>query len=517
MATKSLSPACRTIERHVQKRLAICQMPLYLTVKWRDRLKRKKFVVLLLLTLGALAVHGYHPWAEDSEIYLPGVEKILHPELFPFNAQFFEAHARSTFFPNFIAASVRLTHLPLSVVLLSWHLLSIFLLLLGCRELLERCFTDEKARWAGVAMVATLLTLPVAGTALYIMDQYVNPRNLSAFASVFSVVKILDKQYVRAILFLLFAAAIHPFMSSFVLSFCALLIFMERRDLAAASLGVAFPFGLSLEPPSPAYHQVALTHGFHYVTRWQWYEWLGIVGPIAILWWFSRIARTRQMRNLDILCRALIIYEVIFLPAAVLLSVPARFESLARLQPMRCLYLLYILLVLFVGGFLGQYVLRNRVWRWLALFVPLCAGMFFAQRMLFPASPHIELPGAAPKNPWVEAFLWVRGNTPSNAIFALDPLHVHIPGEDTNGFRAIAQRSMLADGVADSGATTMFPPIAEEWLRQTQAQSGWKTFQLQDFRRLQTDYGVNWVVLQQPGIAGIDCPYQNEAVRVCRL
>jgi hypothetical protein len=26
-------------------------------------------------------VSGYHPYAEDAEIYLPGVEKILHPEL----------------------------------------------------------------------------------------------------------------------------------------------------------------------------------------------------------------------------------------------------------------------------------------------------------------------------------------------------------------------------------------------------------------------------------------------------
>jgi hypothetical protein len=92
-----------------------------------------------------------------------------------------------------------------------------------------------------------------------------------------------------------------------------------------------------------------------------------------------------------------------------------------------------------------------------------------------------------------------------------------IPGEDANGFRAIAQRSMLADAVKDSGAVTMFPPMAEEWLKQVQSQSGWKTFQAQDFRRLQAEYGVNWVVLQQPGIVGVDCPYRNAAVLVCRV
>ena len=45
--------------------------------------KYKTLAILLLLTAGTLLVHGYHPYAEDAEIYLPGVEKILHPGLFP--------------------------------------------------------------------------------------------------------------------------------------------------------------------------------------------------------------------------------------------------------------------------------------------------------------------------------------------------------------------------------------------------------------------------------------------------
>jgi len=60
-------------------------------------------LILLLLTAGALLVEGYHPWAEDAEIYLPGIEKILQPELFPFNAQFFQSHAHLTLFPNLVA------------------------------------------------------------------------------------------------------------------------------------------------------------------------------------------------------------------------------------------------------------------------------------------------------------------------------------------------------------------------------------------------------------------------------
>src|SRR5882757_9972556 len=120
--------------------------------------------MVLLLTLGALLVHGYHPFAEDAEIYLPGVERILQSELFASDARFFDSYTRYSLFARLIAESVRVTHLSLETVLLIWHLLSIFLLLLGCRKLSEQCFSGEAARWGAVTMITALLTLPVAGT-----------------------------------------------------------------------------------------------------------------------------------------------------------------------------------------------------------------------------------------------------------------------------------------------------------------------------------------------------------------
>jgi hypothetical protein len=480
-----------------------------------NSLKLKDFLLISLLTFGALLINGYHPGAEDAEIYLPGIEKMLHPELFPFNPQFFEPHAHSTLFPNLIAASVRLSHLRLETAILVWHVVSIFLLLLACWQLSVRCFNDPKARWASVALVAALLTLPVAGTALYIMDQYLNPRNLVAFAAIFAIVKMLDEKYLQAALFLLFAGAIHPLMSVFSLSFCLLLVGMKKLSLPW--FAVLLPFGISFAPPPKAYHQAALTHSYFYLTRWQWYEWLGVIGPLAILVWFSRLARARKRRIVDLLCRALLIYQLGYVAVALLISIPARFEALARLQPMRSLYLLYILMLLLGGGVLAELVLKNHIWRWLVLFVPLCVGMFVTQRILFPASAHIEWPWAHPRNPWVQAFLWVRNNTPPDAVFALDPDYADLSGEDEQGFRAIARRSRTADAVKDSGAVSMFPQMADEWSRQVQAQLGWSKFQLQDFRRLQAEYGVNWVVLQQPGLLGLDCPYSNQAVLVCKL
>lgn len=505
-----------TLPRGLDRRRVECPDPVFQFKIRRALLQRRDVVFLLGMTAAALFVHGYHPRAEDAAIYLPGVEKILNPQLFPFNAQFFESHAHLTFFPNLIAISVRLTHLPLLCALFFWHSISIFLLLYACWELSQRVFHEKTASYAGVALVAALLTLPVAGTALYIMDQYLNPRNLTAFVGVLAVAKVLDRKYVAALLLLLFGVAIHPLMSVFAFSFCILLLCVEPFRPWQPAVACLLPLGL-LDPPPTAYHQVAVTRPYFYPLQWQWYEWLGVIGPMVILYWFSRIARTRQMKNLELLSRTAVLYQTVFVIASLAVSVPDRLESLARLQPMRSLYLLYILFVLFSGSLLGQFVLQNRWWRWAALFLPLCAGMFYAQRGLFPASAHIEWPGAAPRNPWAQAFEWVRANTPSDAIFALDPSFMHIRGEDENGFRAIAQRSMLADGFTDSGAVTMFPEMADEWLKQMQADSGWRQFQLPDFRRLHAQYDVDWVVLQQPGVSGLQCPYQNQAVKICRI
>jgi hypothetical protein len=448
---------------------------------------------------------------------------MLRPDLFPVGTGFFESHAHLTLFPNLIALSVRISHLPVEFVLLLWQFSSIFLLLLACWRLSGKCFKNSRARWVGVALIAALLTLPVAGTALYIMDQYLNPRNLAAFASIFAIVNVLEKKYLRTGLWIVFAASVHPLMAVFTLSYSLLLMLWKREAVIKekaepiAAFGCLLPFGLSFSRPSQAYHEAVQYHSFHYILRWEWYEWVGILAPIALFWWFSRIARRQHLRDLDIMCRALMVYDFFYFAGALLVSIPPRFESLARLQPLRSLHLLYILLLLFGGGLLGEYVLKSRIWRWLALFAPLCGGMFLAQRALFPASSHFEWEWTSPKNEWAQAFIWIRQNTPVAAVFALDPMYMEMPGEDAHGFRVIAQRSRLADVLKDSGAVSMFPPLAEEWQRQIRAQSGWKTGKLQDFQRLRADYGVTWVVLEQPGVAQLNCPYLNSAVRVCRL
>jgi hypothetical protein len=510
--------------------------------------ERNEALGLLALATTAFFLHGYHPYSEDAETYLPGIERVLNPRLFPVGSEYFQLHSHLTWFPQLIAWPVQLLHLPLPWALLLWQFAAFLLFLWGCLELARNLFPGSRACWGAVGLVAALFTMPVAGTALYLMDPFLNPRNIIAFAQVFCVARVIERRYLQAAMFMAFAISIHPLMSAFSATFCLLLFCVDRWPArwkapvrvrtetktktetdtktgteteaplpVVRAAGILSPVAKLFDAPTDAYDRVAGTHRYQFLTRWTWYEMLGAIAPMFLLWWFASIARARRLRNLELICRALVVYAVVYFAAGMVVSIPRRLELFSLLQPMRSLYLEYVLMLLAGGGLLGEYVLRKRAWRWIALFLPLSSGMLWAQRSLYPASAHVEWPSAQPRNPWVQAFEWIRDNTPEQAIFALDPYYMQVEGEDANGFRAIAQRSQLADGVKDSGVVELFPQIGDSWLAQVQAQTGINTFQAQDFERLKSQYRVSWVVLRQPAHAGLDCPYQNQAVVVCRL
>src|SRR5579862_5487467 len=58
---------------------------------------------LILLTAAALLVHGYHIGIEDMAVYLPAIKKLLHPSLYPYDANFFLLYTQWTSFHHFVA------------------------------------------------------------------------------------------------------------------------------------------------------------------------------------------------------------------------------------------------------------------------------------------------------------------------------------------------------------------------------------------------------------------------------
>jgi len=476
--------------------------------------------------LGAIAalavlVHGYHLGVDDAAIYVPAIKRVADPTLYPFGAEFFLSHAHLSFFPELIGGSARFSHLPIDAVIFAWHVASVFLLLAAAWRLLGCCFESGSARWSGVALLAATLSVPVAGTGLVVMDPYLTARSLSTPATLFAIAWYLSNRLRLALMWLALTAALHPQMAVYGLLFLGGMELWRRlssrgvaRPVCGAVIGLPLLFDFS--PVTGPARECLLSRTFFFASAWAWYEWIGVFAPLALLWWFSRASFRHTLPAFRQLAGSLVPFGLLFTAAFLTLSVPA-LEGYTRLQPMRSFHLLYVIFFALLGGLVGEYGIKTHLWRWVALFVPLAVGMTLLQESAFPSSPHVEWPSSNHGNPWMSAFLWIRVHTPKDAVFAIDPFYMARPGEDAHGFRAVAERSVLADYVKDSGAVSLFPKLATEWQSQVQAQRGLDRFAPADFQRLVKQYPVTWILTTQPGPPGMICPYRNSELAVCRM
>ncbi len=481
---------------------------------------------LALLTAAAVAVHGYHFGAGDGAVYLPAVVHSIHPGLYPYGAEFFESHASFSAFTALVAATARLSHVSIEWTIFLWHMLTVFAFVLAAWRLASVCFDSTRARWSAVILSALTLTVPAAGTALVLMDPYLTARSASTPLTMLAIAAFLASRRREAVFWLALTALVHPLMAIFAAVCLGILalparwttpLFASRPFGNAASATAAFPLGFSFAPATPDYQQAIEMRTFLSVFHWTWYEWLGVAAPLVFFICFSHLRPRGTTPAFNCICRALTLFGIAATAVAILFASSPNFETFLRLQPMRAFQLIYIVFYLLLGGLLGEYLLKSRYWLWTALFAAIAAGIFLIQRDAYAGSRHIEWPGAAPANPWVAAFLWVRDNTPQNAVFALDPFYIELPGEDQHGFRGIAQHSVLTDHFKDSGVVSLFPQLAPEWSREQFAQQNWDHFQLSNFQRLAQSYPVSWVVLQGTPPKGLICPYANAPVTVCQI
>jgi hypothetical protein len=504
------------------------------------------FALLLVsaLTLLALAVHGYHPCAEDGGLYLAGVKRLLYPALYPHGTAFVLEPMRFSLFAPLVAAIVRLTHLSLPVALLLLHLASVWTTLFAAWLLAARCWTARPARAGAVVLLACWLTLPVAGTALYLMDPYLTARSFSTPCTLLALagaIAMTDRsgskgQRRRAFYLWLgcigFAAAMHPLMAAYALWATLILICLRSSakpvmalgaaGLSVAALAIAACLQRVAQPESSDYIRIALTRTYWFPALWSWYELVGLAAPLAILAtfaWQSPVPALNPGARRALARMAVALGLTASLTALLFARTVATTHLVARMQPLRAFQIVYLLMVLFLGATLGEFVLRRRPWRWAAAIMLLGGVMFAAARTAFPHSSHIESPWAQPRNPWVQAFLWSRANTPKDALFALDADYINAPGEDAQSFRAIAERSALPDYSKDGGEASIAPTLTAAWSIGQTAQHGLSSPTETDAQRIAalSALGVSWVVLEASAATTLDCSYSNAAVRVCRL
>jgi len=480
-------------------------------------------VRLGLLAAAAVAIHGYHLGVDDAEIYIPAASKLLHPDLFPYGSEFFLSHERLSLFAPILAWTARLTHLSTDATIFLWYLVTLFTTLLACWLLAAICFSSPRARWSAVLAATVAITMPAANTGLLLMDPYLTARSFSTPLSLLVLTAFLARRYWTAVLLGVITAVIHPQMAVYLVLLVAVLFVMERVAPAASRMPAAaallfLPDGFQLGPARGPYREALYARDFYFLFTWTWYDWLGLIAPLAILGWFWKVKPRGTTPAFSRLCLGVIPYGMISVASAAVISSSHLFDMFARLQPLRCFHLITFVFLLFLGGVVGEYATAIGRWVFPALLTAVAILMFFVQRDIYPASAHIEWPWVqTSSNAWINTLLWVRHNTPKDAVFAVDSRYFNQPGVDAHGFRAISRRSTLADYFKDGGAVAIFPDLAPEWKQMTAATYGLNHFSTVDFERLAHMYPVTWAVIHGPAPPRMACPYQQQGYSVCKI
>jgi len=502
-----------------------------LAVRERSPIRRawpalRQAALLLVTALAAIAIDGYHPYAEDAGIYVAGIKQALDPGLYGSSSFFIAPYLKASVFSHLIAWLLRSLHTGLDCLLFTMQILTTWLLLYGCFELARRCFRRNHERWSAVLLAAACLSLPVAGSSLFIMDPYLTGRSFATPLTLLALCACLNERAGRTVLLLLLVALFHPLMAIYATGFVLLLWAVQRRSwtgavalmLSALAAGAITQYCQRAVFESQAYRAAADSRDYFYLSRWHWYELFGLAAPLVLFAMYARWQGSGGNDRSRVLAKTCALLGVTSILSCLFFAREAAHSHLiAALQTIRPFLFLYLCMFLLLGGVIGHICGRERRWLFAALLLCTGAGLAFAQHRTYPASAQVELPGIASRNGWTRAFLWIRENTPRQAVFALDADYIHAPGEDAQGFRAIAERASLADASKDGGAAAVFPQLAERWMAEKTATTGLNAISdAERLRRLAT-FHVGWIVLSSAASTAMPCPFQNAAVKVCRL
>jgi len=116
-----------------------------------------------------------------------------------------------------------------------------------------------------------MLTLPVSGTAVYLADQHLHPRNMATALVLLAVSRILRDKRWQAVPFLLVSFVLHPIMALLGISFCFFLTMALLEPVHAwlrslrDALASVIPLGWIFEPPTPSWHRAIETRTYMFL------------------------------------------------------------------------------------------------------------------------------------------------------------------------------------------------------------------------------------------------------------
>ena len=186
--------------------------------------------------------------------------------------------------------------------ILSWYIVTLFAMMIASWKLASACFNSSRARWSAVLILAAVISMPATNTGLLLMDPYLSARSFSTPLTIFVLACILERKYLPAAIGVIITGTIHPQMVAYLIFLMGVMWMMQRlqqkpapRAATFASFALILPGGFHLAPAAEPYREALFSRDFYFISTWQWYHWLGMLAPLAILAWFWK-ANLRETR-----------------------------------------------------------------------------------------------------------------------------------------------------------------------------------------------------------------------------
>ena len=322
-----------------------------------------------ILTVLTLLVHGYHPFADDGGLYAAGIEKLLDRNLFPHDTAFVTEHLRFSIFAPLMAGVVRHSFLSLESVLLLVYLLSTAFTFAGADYLLRGLEVKPRSRLGALLLLCAWWTLPIAGTSLYLEDPYLTARTVAFAFSVWALALSLPKrggpgqrrgaaQYFLPVFCWLAAFALHPLMTGY--AFALLVCVFAVRSAVPGRASLACTGGALLlagvvqghgAAEAPEVFAASLSRYYWFLSRWEWFELLGLAGPLVVL---LCLLRSRMpglsAAGRDLVRACLLLGGIALLVSIAYAHVSFASHAVARLQPLRAFLMIYAVMILLLGS-----------------------------------------------------------------------------------------------------------------------------------------------------------------------
>lgn len=516
------------------------------------KLRFKDFFLISVLVILSVFIHGYYFGVIDHHHYLPYLNKLLDPGLYPNDYYFSQPHGLYSPFNYLLTGFTQLLRTNLAITHLVFYLFSLLLLYLSIYQL-SRAIYKQKL----IGFLAILLfMLPKWAAQIGYMTHhfYFVSRDLSLALSLLALTGILLKRYRPSAIYLALAVFVNPSIPVPVAIFWLLSV-----------VKFSFPRFHLFMVASPWIETLKQRGTYSFPHLWHWTGWGNLILWLSLFTPGYLVFKQKIFaKHYQPLLRFLFICVILFIGHSLMaLFFPSPW--LIQIQLLRSLNFIFVLAILSFATAIKHLLDFGPLWiklisllslagvfwwgdhltigHFLAIWLlPICLLLFkptltssrhshltlylallllLTQTLhkLVVVKPQINLPyywhypntliNIANFDPWLQLQQWALAHTPVEAVFLVPP--------SLEGFRSFSQRGIVGDA-KDGGVTFYSSQYATVWEAKMSALNDYNQFSLQDFNNLKRQYPFDYLVVYQKHLPlSLPVVFQNEKFLVYKI